>query len=62
MNNGAGRLITFEGGDGSGKSTQLRMTAAWLQEHGHEVIVTHEPGDTPVGSEIRQCAHLQQQR
>jgi dTMP kinase len=53
MNKGAGRLITFEGGDGSGKSTQLRMTAAWLQEHGHKVIVTHEPGDTPLGSEIR---------
>jgi len=53
MRNAHGRLITFEGGDGSGKSTQLRMTAAWLQELGHQVIVTHEPGDTPLGSEIR---------
>ncbi|MDT8375838.1 MAG: dTMP kinase [Mariprofundaceae bacterium] len=53
MHNGTGRLITFEGGDGSGKSTQLHMTAAWLQGLGHEAIVTHEPGDTPVGSEIR---------
>lgn len=51
--NSAGRLITFEGGDGSGKSTQLRMTEAWLCEQGHEVLVTHEPGDTPLGAEIR---------
>ncbi|MES0370772.1 MAG: dTMP kinase [Mariprofundaceae bacterium] len=49
----AGRLITFEGGDGSGKSTQLRMTQAWLCEQGHEVLVTHEPGDTALGAEIR---------
>ena len=53
MSNSRGRLITFEGGDGSGKSTQLRMTAEWLRGFGHEVIVTHEPGDTPLGSEIR---------
>jgi dTMP kinase len=48
-----GRLITFEGGDGCGKSTQLRMTAAWLREQGFEVLVTHEPGDTPLGKELR---------
>jgi len=53
MSSAHGRLITFEGGDGSGKSTQLRMTAAWLQELGHQVVITHEPGDTPLGSEIR---------
>jgi len=53
MSNSNGRLITLEGGDGSGKSTQLRMTADWLRELGHEVVVTHEPGDTPLGSEIR---------
>jgi len=52
-NREAGRLITFEGGDGSGKSTQLHMTAEWLRELGHEVVVTHEPGDTPLGGEIR---------
>jgi len=53
MSDSSGRLITFEGGDGSGKSTQLRMTAAWLQELGHEVVLTHEPGDTALGAEIR---------
>jgi len=53
MSHTAGRLITFEGGDGTGKSTQLRMTQSWLREQGHQVLVTHEPGDTPLGLEIR---------
>ena len=53
MSHATGRLITFEGGDGTGKSTQLRMTQSWLREQGHEVLVTHEPGDTPLGLEIR---------
>jgi len=53
MSQEAGRLITFEGGDGTGKSTQLRMTQSWLREQGHQVLVTHEPGDTPLGLEIR---------
>ncbi len=48
-----GRLITFEGGDGSGKSTQLHMTETWLSEQGYKVRVTHEPGDTQLGKEIR---------
>lgn len=54
MNEQRGRLITFEGGDGSGKSTQLRLTKEWLRRQGHEVLLTHEPGDTPLGMEIRQ--------
>ena len=53
MSHSTGRLITFEGGDGTGKSTQLRLTQAWLKEQGHQVLVTHEPGDTPLGLEIR---------
>lgn len=53
MSRTAGRLITFEGGDGTGKSTQLRMTGSWLVEQGCDVLVTHEPGDTPLGLEIR---------
>ncbi len=53
MSHATGRLITFEGGDGTGKSTQLRMTESWLREQGCQVLVTHEPGDTPLGLEIR---------
>ena len=53
MSQTAGRLITFEGGDGTGKSTQLRMTQSWLREQGYQVLVTHEPGDTSLGLEIR---------
>ena len=47
------RLITFEGIDGCGKTTQLQCTAAWLKSQGYEVSVTREPGDTPLGAEIR---------
>ncbi|MDX8394952.1 MAG: dTMP kinase [Mariprofundaceae bacterium] len=48
-----GRLITFEGGDGCGKSTQLALTADWLREQGKDVLLTREPGDTPLGKELR---------
>ncbi|HZI63559.1 MAG TPA: dTMP kinase [Thermoanaerobaculia bacterium] len=46
-------FITFEGLDGSGKSTQLRRAAAWLAEQGVAVESTHEPGGTPLGEAIR---------
>jgi len=49
-----GKLITFEGGDGSGKSTQLRLAAAWLEAKGESVLATFEPGDTVMGRKIRQ--------
>lgn len=49
----AGLFIVFEGGDGVGKSTQARRLAAWLTEHGREVVRTFEPGDTAAGGEIR---------
>ena len=48
-----GVFITFEGGDGSGKSTQIQSVRDWFESRGHEVIVTREPGGTELGTEIR---------
>ena len=48
-----GLFITFEGTEGSGKSTQINLTANWLRETGREVLTLREPGGTPVGEEIR---------
>lgn len=49
------RFITFEGLDGSGKSTHLRRTGEWLRSLGLEVVTTHEPGGTPLGDELRRA-------
>lgn len=46
-------FITFEGADGSGKSTQARLLAARLREEGHDVVLTREPGGSPGAEEIR---------
>ena len=48
-----GKFITLEGVDGAGKSTHLSFIADWLRRHGHEVVVTREPGGTPLGEELR---------
>ncbi len=49
----AGRLIAFEGGEGSGKTTQARLIAIWLRELGYDVVTTHEPGATKIGMRLR---------
>jgi dTMP kinase len=46
-------FIAFEGGEGAGKSTQVQLLQAWLEEAGRSVLVTFEPGDTPVGKQLR---------
>jgi dTMP kinase len=46
-------FITFEGLDGSGKSTHLRRASEWLAQRGMAHLVTHEPGGTPLGDALR---------
>ncbi|WP_049576822.1 dTMP kinase [Streptomyces sp. SBT349] len=48
-----GFFIAVEGGDGAGKSTQVEKLAEWIRGKGHEVVVTREPGATPVGQRLR---------
>jgi dTMP kinase len=48
-----GRLVTFEGGEGSGKSTQVALLAGWLESRGTPVTVARDPGTTGVGEAIR---------
>lgn len=50
----AGRFITFEGGEGAGKSTQAAILAERLSESGYETLVTREPGGSPRAEEIRE--------
>jgi dTMP kinase len=48
------RFVTFEGGEGSGKTTQIKLAADWLRERGIFAMSTAEPGGTPLGRKIRE--------
>jgi dTMP kinase len=50
----SGVFVCFEGGDGSGKSTQSHRLAQWLEQEGYAVLLTFEPGDTVVGRQLRE--------
>ena len=50
-----GKFIVFEGTDGSGKSTQMKMAGKFLQGRGISCILTHEPTDSPFGALLRSC-------
>lgn len=61
----AGLFVAFEGVEGAGKGTQIRLAKEWLEEQGVDVLVTREPGGTAVGEELRrllldhQTGHLE---
>ncbi|MDP1711645.1 MAG: dTMP kinase, partial [Candidatus Nanopelagicaceae bacterium] len=49
-----GVFIAFEGGEGSGKSTQVKLLKKWLEGQGHDVLLTREPGGTELGKALRE--------
>ncbi|MCS5597257.1 MAG: dTMP kinase [Alphaproteobacteria bacterium] len=48
-----GLFISFEGGEGAGKTTQIKRLKEWLESQGHDVVLTREPGGTPEAEKIR---------
>lgn len=53
MSNNTGRFITFEGGEGVGKSTNIQFVSEWLQQQGVRTLITREPGGTEIAEKIR---------
>jgi dTMP kinase len=51
---GTGVFVVFEGGDGTGKSTQIRLLRSAIERVGHLAVVTREPGGTPLGEQVRE--------
>ncbi|MEI6671646.1 MAG: dTMP kinase, partial [Actinomycetes bacterium] len=49
-----GLFIAFEGGEGSGKSTQTKLLKKWLEDREHGVVLSREPGGTPLGNDLRE--------
>lgn len=60
MSQKKGLFITFEGGEGSGKSTAIHAVKERLEQHGHEVVVTREPGGVSLAEEIRELILFQE--
>ena len=50
-------FITFEGIDGSGKTTQITQVADYLRQAGYTVLLTREPGGTAIGDQVREVLH-----
>ncbi|MGD2077754.1 MAG: dTMP kinase [Chloroflexota bacterium] len=50
-------FVTFEGSEGSGKSTQIQLLADFLKGLGYDVLTTREPGGTVIGEQVRACLH-----
>lgn len=53
LSSGTGLFVTFEGGEGAGKSTQIRRLAEALKGEGHDVLMTREPGGSPGAEAVR---------
>jgi dTMP kinase len=53
MTSARGRLVVLEGGEGAGKSTHARFVCEWLEARGRKVVLTREPGGTPLAEAIR---------